>query len=550
MSFIGIGQKKLVLKINSKIEFTYKNTFFSPEKRQQEIEKYKFKLIAEGYISTYYDFIFKTDSLHEIQFVIGKKYEWNLVLEDEKVQQMLGKKTLPKTITGKIIQEKALQILKYCENNGYPFATVNLSEVRIKKNKVNAKLNVQFNDYYTIDSIEIKGDAKTSRNFILKTIEINKGNGYKEYLIQKISSKINSVPFLENIKSPEVYFTKGKATLVLYIKNKNASKFNGILGLNSNKTTGKHELVGDLNIDLRNIFKAGERLILEWEKVKNNSQKYLISYNHPYLFRTRIGTEMRLNYYRQDSSFDNLDAKIRVNYRFNSYSKISLIGQNIQSNSLLNLNSNPNFPAINTSKTVYYGVGLDYHKLDYEFNPRKGWAWNLEFLTGNKTITKDISNLDVDYQNINNKTKQQKLKLEASLFLPLFKKSVVLFKLQSANIFSNQLFDNELIQIGGLKTIRGFNEQSILASNFYTFTTEYRYLFSENSSVFTFLDYGYYENKSNNEFIHDTPFGFGIGVNFATKSGVFTLNYALGKQQNNPILIKNGKIHFGFVSLF
>ena len=43
----------------------------------------------------------------------------------------------------------------------------------------------------------------------------------------------------------------------------------------------------------------------------------------------------------------------------------------------------------------------------------------------------------------------------------------------------------------------------------------------------------------------DTPFGFGAGVHLAVKSGVFYLEYALGRQLGNPISFKTGKIHFG-----
>ena len=74
--------------------------------------------------------------------------------------------------------------------------------------------------------------------------------------------------------------------------------------------------------------------------------------------------------------------------------------------------------------------------------------------------------------------------------------------------------------------------------------------FDKNSSVFAFYDGAFYENNSLNTYEQDTPFGFGVGVNFQTGAGIFTLSYGLGAQKSNPILVKNGKVHFGFVSLF
>jgi outer membrane translocation and assembly module TamA len=79
---------------------------------------------------------------------------------------------------------------------------------------------------------------------------------------------------------------------------------------------------------------------------------------------------------------------------------------------------------------------------------------------------------------------------------------------------------------------------------------EYRYLFEQNSYLFAFWNGAYYESRTSTAFIHDTPYGFGAGVSFETKAGIFSLSYALGKQFSNPINFKSAKIHFGIVSYF
>jgi hypothetical protein len=44
--------------------------------------------------------------------------------------------------------------------------------------------------------------------------------------------------------------------------------------------------------------------------------------------------------------------------------------------------------------------------------------------------------------------------------------------------------------------------------------------------------------------------GFGAGLNFETRAGIFAFNYALGKKNQNPIDFRAGKIHFGYISIF
>ena len=62
--------------------------------------------------------------------------------------------------------------------------------------------------------------------------------------------------------------------------------------------------------------------------------------------------------------------------------------------------------------------------------------------------------------------------------------------------------------------------------------------------------YLFYEKNLANSYFNDMPYGFGVGINFATKFGTFSLVYALGSQQKQPILFRNSKVHFGYIAYF
>jgi hypothetical protein len=53
-----------------------------------------------------------------------------------------------------------------------------------------------------------------------------------------------------------------------------------------------------------------------------------------------------------------------------------------------------------------------------------------------------------------------------------------------------------------------------------------------------------------NSYFHDIPYSFGAGISFQTKAGIFSMNYALGSEQGNPIQFRGAKIHFGFINYF
>jgi hemolysin activation/secretion protein len=101
-----------------------------------------------------------------------------------------------------------------------------------------------------------------------------------------------------------------------------------------------------------------------------------------------------------------------------------------------------------------------------------------------------------------------------------------------------------------LRNIRGIDEESIFANAWAMASVEYRYLLDLNTAVYGFYDQGFYSFINDNIVTNDSPSGFGLGINFQTKTGIFTFNYALGNQFDNPVLIRNAKISFGFRNIF
>ena len=111
------------------------------------------------------------------------------------------------------------------------------------------------------------------------------------------------------------------------------------------------------------------------------------------------------------------------------------------------------------------------------------------------------------------------------------------------------IFQNELNRFGGLTNQRGFDEDELLSTTKSSSTLEYRFLLDKNSHVFAFYDQTWYENNTSN-YYKDTPYGFGVGFSFSTNFGVFSISYALGKQFENPVLLNNSKVHFGYIVYF
>lgn len=80
---------------------------------------------------------------------------------------------------------------------------------------------------------------------------------------------------------------------------------------------------------------------------------------------------------------------------------------------------------------------------------------------------------------------------------------------------------------------------------------EFRYILEQNLFLFLYSLTAPGMNRiPEMRYILDTPFGFGAGITFETKLGIFSFNYALGKEFDNPVRFKAAKIHFGLINYF
>ena len=156
----------------------------------------------------------------------------------------------------------------------------------------------------------------------------------------------------------------------------------------------------------------------------------------------------------------------------------------------------------------------------------------------------------VAYSTLALKTSQYQTEGFITGYINLVKNHVLKLSSQFGSVFGNTIYKNELYRIGGLRTLRGFDEESIYASSYIIPTIEYRFLFEKNSNIFLFAEGMWYENANVKSYTTDTPMSIGAGINFETKAGIFNLSYGIGKQFGNSFDLRTGKIHAGLTALF
>jgi outer membrane protein assembly factor BamA len=526
---------------------------------KRELQKMILKLQSSGYLASSVDSMHIDSSDYTAFFFLGEKYKWaqlekgnvdDAFLSGTGYRQKIFRK---KSFRFDQISKVQNNIIVNCENHGYPFASIKLDSISISENEVHASLNLDKNRLFKIDSVLMKGKDVIAPVYIYNYIGIKPGVIYDESKVSRISVRLRELPFVTESKSNEIVFDEKQSKLLLYLEPRKASQFDGVLGV-APDNSGKIILTGEAHLKLQNALRRGEVIELNWKQLPAKTQDLKVHALYPYLFNTPIGIDGNLSIYKQDTTYIDVIKNLGVQYMFNGTNFIKAF-VNDKESSLLStqaFESQTVLPEFADITTTSYGLMLHFEKLDYRFNPRKGFMIETSPSTGNRIIKKNGDLNPVIYDSLKLRTTQYHFDFSGDYYFPVSQRQVIDIGNKSGYVYSPDLFTNELFRIGGLKSLRGFDEESIHASLYAIGKFEYRYLLEQNSFLFAFYNQAWYENQGRGVIADrsDTPYGFGAGINFETKLGIMSVSYALGKQFDNPLYFRNAKVHFGIVSYF
>lgn len=525
----------------------------------KEINKILFQLRSDGYLAVSADSVIFNQHKVRAYIVTGERFKWASLSRgnvDERVWNETGRSE-KRWVNTRITPENYAGIFKsllaWYENHGYPFAELKLINRNWEGNTLSGQMHVEKNELITIDSVIVRGNAKLSRVYLQNYINVKNGDVYNESVIRSISIRLKELPMVNETAPFVVSFEGGKAVIILSLANRKASQADGIIGLlpDDNKK-GKIKLSGDLRLKLISAFGRGEQVEINWKQPVANTQDLRARINYPFLFSTPFGVEGSLAIYKRDTSYIDVNLSGAVQYllRGNSYLKLFVTNKKSSLLSSSSLRNATVLPPINDMVNTTYGLNLRREKTDYRLNPTTGYIVDVTAGAGRKKILKNSALNQELYANVKLNSESYQAELVADLFFPVGNRFVLNTGVNAAWLNSKNIFQNEQYRIGGLKTLRGFDEESIYATQYYIGKAEFRYILDRNSFLQIFYNQAYYASETIGGSHYDKPLGFGAGITFETKLGIFSLNYAVGKQFNNPIQFRSAKIHFGIVNYF
>lgn len=496
---------------------------------QLEIQKIDELLKNKGYFLYQKKIEKKSGQVYTILYDLGFQVKFVHIYIPEEVDHPKRNDTLKLKTTEVATFLKNLTDRK--DTEGRSFSEVSLKNLTLKNDILFATLVVKEQSVRTIDAVVVKGYENISKAVINYDLAIRKGAVFNKRKLATISQMTKEVSFIEEIKPPEVLFTKDSTILYIYLKKRNTNSFDGIVSFASNENNKGVLFNGNADLRLNNIFHGGEFLNIFWNSIGNEKQEFSLKTEVPYIFNTRISPQITFNLYKQDSVFLNTELTAKLAYKFSQRSRFSINYSTVSSN---NLQEDITDNGVESYDQHLYGIGFQYKQQNLRTLNNDGFQIYAEALHGNRNSPL-----------FNNS--QSKFNIEFSNTFSLSSRASIYGRSVSGILISDNFLENEVYRIGGANSIRGFNEQSIFASRFSYVNVEYRYLTSQVSYLYSITDIGFVKTLDT---ANESLLGIGVGYMFTIKNSSVNLGYVLGKSSASNFDFNNSKVIINFRSYF
>ncbi len=518
--------------------------FFDPKTLDKDLEK-----IADLYQKNGYYFAYSNPP--RLEFFTKGKTRWVRVfleiVEGKKFfvseVEIKGNRVFP---TSKILSqlrpgkgdifaptylEESLDLLrdKYGEE-GYIYAHLRPDvEFDREAGKVKILVQIEEGSLAKIGEIKIEGNTFTKERVFKHTLLLKKGDILNTYKLREGWRRLYNLGFFEMVEIEPLFASSSAVDLLVKVKEAE-QRGQLLLGAGYSSVSG---LEGHIQLSRDNLWGVGKKIELNWKFGKKRSD-YDIGYIDRWWRDSSLRLECNLydllhKYYEGEGGYqeERTGGKIGLGWPIWKNMQISIRLKN-EEVTISQIEGEP-FPedleleaGSKIERSLELMLDRNTRVRDEAFNPYKG---SYSFLSVEKSG--DFLGGDLDFT---------KYKAEWRGYLrkgDFWKSPILAYRLRGR--LGENLPSYEEFYIGGMETLRGYEENEFRGDKVALASLELRVPFSKELLGSLFVDAG--RAWSEDSLMEDFKVGWGFGIRFKTPIGLIRLNYGVGE--------KEGRFYFG-----
>lgn len=440
-------------------------------------------------------------------------------------------------------------LLDRYEDMGRPLAQIRVQQTLVDTTappRLRLTLAIDEGNELWLKGIEVPDNARTSPGLVARLAELRVGAPLTNYDPDAIQSSLQESPFFSSVGTPEMQVgADGGAVLQVPVEETSPGTFNLVVGYLPPSQAGGGQLVGSGALALKHLFGGGRRADLMLDRRPGQTSIFDVEVSDPYVFGLPFRLTGAFRGEQRDSTYGKRAFELRAGYQFvRSFALTGRLSREVVDPGQAGTQLVDGRQRISRSRTLFYGVGVQYETIDHPANPRHGVRLQVTVDRGRKKRTFQRVTASNDTTRERESLPQERLQGEVRGFLPLFDRQVLVLGGDGAVLRSQSYDRSDLFRFGGAQSLRGYDEDRFLGNVTVRGLLEYRLQLGRRSYVYGFGDLGYAERPS----LGNTPAlqawhpGYGLGLQISTAIGLIRATYALNPEVSTPA---DGRIHFG-----
>jgi len=504
-------------------------------------------LVNEAYLDATVDSISSNRDLIEIFVHEGCKYSLSdlTIANKQTIESAVGIVSFDEStyfgraFTEELIRDISDNWLAEFERFGYYLAEFRILSVVKNSNRftVDIRADLMPGEKIQVEGVRFNGVQRNSPDYLRRVAGIADGETLSPALLERGRQNLINSGLFEEVGEGELIFVDDTPVVLYEVSEQQLNYFDGLIGYQPDPI-GSATIAGYGDILLRNTIADGNVIDLRYEQLQPLVSKLNVSAEQQFLGGLPLQVGAGLNFTQQDSSYLVRDFKLSGGYRLLPG---FIITGTVRAERSSVTESGVSTEAID-SRANFYGIGFNLRNINRYRVPTRGYESMVMLERGRRFIN------DERFQSETGRSFSQTIfRTMIRGYIPVGSRQVLAPMVSTLFLESPHYLVTDLFRFGGAESLRGFREDQFRGSSVVWGELEGRYMLQQNSYLFLFGAYGFYERpqlineESDDLAFKDRLTSLGFGLAFQSTLGIIKFSYAVSPNEN----LANGNIHVG-----
>jgi outer membrane protein assembly factor BamA len=439
-----------------------------------------------------------------------------------------------------------VRLLDYFENNGYPFARVEISRIDPDSAEaaVSVRLKIASGPLTKLDFVSFAGNRQTRTTFLMRETRLQPGQLYVQRALDLARRRLQRLDFVRAVEAPELVVNTSGETGVEFRLDETRTTFIDIAaGYQPARDNQPGQVSGLANLDFLNLFGSGRRGRVHWERPNSSVQDVQVSYAEPWVLGQPVSVQGDFGQRIQDTLYVLQHFGVKASIDLST--QLSVWGLARREAIFADSSASVQL-GLPDSRTTYLETGLSIDTRDEPLNPRGGVYFSSFIGSGWRERDAVLQGAP------SGSYRQRRGGVDSEIAHELFPFWIAFAGVHARAITSTEpeILVPDLYRLGGARTLRGYREEQFLGSRIGWVNLELRYWLGPLSRVFVFADGGgvFRERVLSDVKQQSTLYrtAVGLGLRLETNLGVWGIDYGVGEEDR----LLDGKLHVSLLSSF